>query len=231
MPPLVSVLLCTNNARAFVETLALPSYRSQDYPNLELVIVEDGPGTILDLVEDIPGLNYIRLAQGADTLSEKRNIGCRAAHGEYICHFDSDDWSAPGRVSEQVNALRGHPNDQVTGYGSNVLWYDFVDKQASRYTGSIWGANLTYWRSYALDHPWDETVTNAEDSAFLEPARIRNVVVSCDGGQNFVATLHSGNARRPIGQVFSVVGNVRIPCWPVVPISELPEGFRGAVGI
>lgn len=45
--PLVSVLLCQRNCRELASTLAIPSYLQQDYPNLELVIVEDGSISIL----------------------------------------------------------------------------------------------------------------------------------------------------------------------------------------
>ena len=219
--PLVSCLLCTHNARDLVTMLALASYLQQNYENRELVIIDDGSDRIADLIEDIPAVTYIGLGQDASSLSQKRNIGCRAASGELICHFDSDDWSGSRRVSDQV-AMMQQPGAMLGGY-SKAFWYDFVNKRASCYSGSIWGASMIYRTEYALAHPWDEKVTNAEDGPFQNSAREQNTIVSTDGGQSFVATMHSRNARR------AAVGTPGF--WPFVDLKELPDGFRKAAGI
>ena len=214
--PLVSVLLCQRNCRELASTLAIPSYLQQDYPNLELVVVEDGTESILDLVEDIPNLVYLQ--HPADNLSQKRNAGIRSAHGEIIVHLDADDWSGPHRVSDQVEMLRANPEAQIAGYGK-ALWFDFVTGKASHYRGSPWGASIAYRREYALAHPWNETVSLAEDGPFINGTPC----VSKDGAQNFVATLHTKNARR------AAVGMPDF--WPFVDLRQLPEGFRRAAGI
>ena len=217
--PLVSCLLCTRDARHLVQ-MAIDSYLSQEYENRELVVVDDGPDPIADMLQGIPNLVYIALPHDAASLSEKRNIGCRAAHGEFICHMDSDDWSGPHRVTDQLTRLL-LADAQLGGY-SQAFWYDFVDQRASCYTGNIWGANLIYRRDYALEHPWDETVLIAEDNPFTAAALQLNAIMSSPGGQNFVATLHDGNARRQAGQTSQ---------WPPVDLSELPEAFRKAAGL
>lgn len=196
--------------------MALDSYLSQDYGNRELIVIDDGPETIRDLVQNIPGCLYLNFP--ANNLSEKRNLGVRKAKGEYIVHFDADDWSGPGRISDQLQMLDGY---MVTGY-DEVLWYDFIEKRASRYWGPTWSATLMYSRSYGLAHPWDETCFFMEDIPFLTAARKEGQLVSGDARQNFVATMHDRNARRPAGQV---------PFWPLVALESLPEGFRKAARI
>lgn len=215
MKPLVTVLLCHNSLRHLVH-LALDSYRNQDYEPRELVVVDDGPEPILDLMVGIPTCLYFY--HPSKNLSAKRNFGVRAAKGQLIVHQDADDWSGPGRISDQV-AMLG--DSQVGGYGP-AFWYDFVSKKASYYRGYIWGASMIYRRDYALANPWLEDCSVAEDQKFLRPAQMQKSVAQCDGGQNFVATMHDRNARRPAGAT---------QMWPYVPLHDLPEGFRRAADL
>lgn len=214
--PLVTVLLCHRNMRKLAAALAIPSYLQQDYPNLELVVVDDGDDLIHDLVEDIPDVNYLHLP--AHNLSEKRNAGVQAARGDIIVHFDADDWSGPNRVNDQVQMLRDNPGAQIAGY-HQALWFDFVSHRASHYRGAIWGASIAYRKSYALNHRWDSEVSLAEDVPFIYGAP----VAFKDGGQNFVATMHTGNARR------ASVGDPSF--WPFVELRALPKGFRSMAGV
>jgi O-antigen biosynthesis protein len=216
--PKVSCLLCTHGRRAMVQ-LAIDSYLSQDYPEKELVVVDGSTDPIGDLVVGIPGLVY--LYHSTEILAVKRNVGCRAATGEFIAHFDDDDWSAPARLSDQVALLQSKRWAEVTGYKSS-FWWDRQKRQASRYDGVIWGAGVMYRRSYAMAHPWNERIVLAEDDDFLRPATHAGAVVATHAGDAFVATLHAGNAPRPVGLA---------PFWPVVPAAALPEGFRKAAGI
>jgi glycosyltransferase involved in cell wall biosynthesis len=217
--PLVTVLLCHNGLRRMVK-IAIDSYLSQDYPNRELIVVDDGPDLIFDLVMPIPACHYIQ--HNARNLSEKRNVGCKAARGEYIVHFDADDWSGPHRISDQVAMMQRQPGAAVGGY-SSALWWDYVDRRASYYRGAVWSATYIYRRDYWLGHPWDEACSYAEDSPFLRPALDKHAVAQADGGQNFVATMHSKNARR------AAAGTPGI--WPYVGVDALPEAFRRAAGI
>lgn len=216
--PLVTVLLCHNGLRHMVK-MAIDSYLSQDYPNCELIVVDDGPEPIQDLVSGVPNCLYLHFP--AKNLSTKRNVGIREARGEYIVHFDADDWSGPCRISDQVGMLT-NSKMQVAGY-SKALWYDFVDRRASYYHGCVWGATLLYRREYAVAHAWDENTSYVEDGPFLEVARLAAAVASGDGGQQFVATMHAKNARR------AAVGTPGF--WPFVGLDALPEGFRKAAAI
>lgn len=216
MKPLVSVLLCHNRLRHMVP-MAIESYLSQDWPNLELVVVDDGPEPIQDLVMKVPRHCYIKFP--AENLSQKRNVGVRQAEGEFIVHFDADDWSGPHRVTDQVEALLSRPAARVTGY-DRAYWFDFVKNEASFYRGVVWSATLAYHRSWALENGWDETKAFLEDGPFIQKAQRDNVLMAAGGGNNFVATMHDRNARRSAGQTAN---------WPIVPYDQLPEGFKKSV--
>jgi glycosyltransferase involved in cell wall biosynthesis len=209
--PLCSVLLCTLGRRDLL-LMAIESYLSQDWENKELVIVASGE-LVYDLVEDIPNISYIQ--SGAKNLSQKRNEGIREARGEFICHFDDDDWSGTGRVTHQITQLLQNPGIDIAGYGK-AYWFDYVDHMASRIDACVWGATMCYRRSFGLAHPWNESIALGEDGSFQSPAAGR--ILTMDAGNRFVATMHSGNARR--------VACGKCPQWPYVPVSDLPEGFR-----
>ncbi|GAC1625944.1 MAG: hypothetical protein NVS4B9_17440 [Ktedonobacteraceae bacterium] len=110
--PLISCIMPTKNRREFVAQ-ALYYFEQQDYPNKELIVVDDGDDLVVDLVSQHPSARYLA-PQYAHTVGVKRNIACEAAQGDIICHWDDDDWYAPTRLSYQVAPLLAGEAD-VTG--------------------------------------------------------------------------------------------------------------------
>lgn len=110
--PLISCIMPTKNRREFVAR-ALYYFEKQDYPNKELIVVDDGDDLVVDLVSSHSQVRYLA-PQYAHTVGVKRNIACEAAYGEIICHWDDDDWYAPTRLSYQVAPLLAGEAD-VTG--------------------------------------------------------------------------------------------------------------------
>ncbi|CAK0801250.1 unnamed protein product [Prorocentrum cordatum] len=107
--PLVSIMVLTFNQPAFV-TLALRQISAQDYPNIEVVLVDDGTPSIEvvlrpDLNIGASGLSFmsapVTLVRSATRLSigAKRNMGLTAARGSIVVHWDDDDLYPPNRVS------------------------------------------------------------------------------------------------------------------------------------
>ena len=106
--PLVSVILPTYN-RAWVLAEAVESVLTQDYPHLELIVVDDGStdGTPALLATFGNRLRCIR--QANQGVSAARNTGIRAAQGELIALLDSDDTWLPGKLTAQVAFFEDHP--------------------------------------------------------------------------------------------------------------------------
>lgn len=106
--PLVSVIIPAYNAETFILD-ALNSITSQDYPTVEIVVVDDGSrdGTVA-LVEDAcPDAKIIQQTNlGA---AAARNTGLKAAQGTFICFLDADDGWFPGKIRAQVTYLLQHP--------------------------------------------------------------------------------------------------------------------------
>jgi hypothetical protein len=101
--PAVSCLMPTYNRRRFAER-AIGFFLEQDYPNRELVIVDDGEDPIADLVPAGAPIRYQRLETRA-TIGSKRELACELADGELLVQWDDDDWYGPRRLSRQVAPL------------------------------------------------------------------------------------------------------------------------------
>lgn len=104
--PLVSVVVPHYNLLEFLpETLA--SVRSQTYPNVEVIVVDDGSAdpdvpAAMDALE-ADGVRVVRQANGG--LSAARNAGFAAARGEFVLPVDADDIVSPTFIEKSVRAL------------------------------------------------------------------------------------------------------------------------------
>ena len=93
--PRVSVVVCAYNAERTMEA-CLASLETLDYPDYEVVVVNDGSkDRTLEISESFP---YCRIiSQENKGLSVARNVGAEAATGEIVAYTDSDcvadpDW-------------------------------------------------------------------------------------------------------------------------------------------
>lgn len=123
--PLVSCVMSTNNRRTFV-LHAIQFYLRQDYPNRELIIVDDGSDPVYDIIPDDPGIHYFRSSKKF-SLGTKRNIGCSIAKGQIIILWDDDDWHGNHRVSHQVNPIINN-SSEITAL-KNTLFFSTSNHQ------------------------------------------------------------------------------------------------------
>ncbi len=116
--PLVSVVIPTYN-RANVVTRAIRSVLSQTYPNLEIIVVDDGSedGTAIALSH----FNDIRIISQCNRgVSAARNAGIAMSKGELIAFLDSDDEWRPDKIRKQVLRYSNAKPEFVCH--SNELW-------------------------------------------------------------------------------------------------------------
>jgi O-antigen biosynthesis protein len=99
--PLISCIMPTRDRAAFVAQ-AIRYFQRQDYPNRELIVVDDGGGQPPPLAD--PRIRYLRPSRRL-SIGAKRNLACRAARGEIIAQWDDDDWYGPGRLGAQATPL------------------------------------------------------------------------------------------------------------------------------
>ena len=109
---LVSVVVPAYNAEATIDQ-TLQSVRSQSYPHLEVIVVDDGStdGTRGIVLSHAAQDRRIRLVWEPNSgVAAARNHGIRVARGDLIAPVDADDLWSPEKVARQVDVFdrEGH---------------------------------------------------------------------------------------------------------------------------
>lgn len=105
--PLVSVVIPAYNCESFIGD-ALDSVLEQDYPSLEIFVVDDGStDNTCDVVARY-GNRVTRVRQQNAGSAVARNQGMQRARGKYAALLDSDDPWLPGKLRLQVDHLQRH---------------------------------------------------------------------------------------------------------------------------
>jgi glycosyltransferase involved in cell wall biosynthesis len=109
--PLVSAIIPTRDRPALL-ACAMRSALRQTWPNLEVIVVVDGPDPLteadLQTFAD-PRLRVIFLDERRGG-SDARNSGVRAACGEWIAFLDDDDEWLPDKIAQQMRAAHAMPD-------------------------------------------------------------------------------------------------------------------------
>lgn len=217
---LVSAIMPTRG-RTQMAHLAIESFLSQTYQHKELIILDDALEPSFKYCTPIlPCVWWHELSERS--IAKKRNACIRLANGNILIHWDSDDWSAPDRIADQVARLQ-QSGKGVTGYHS-LLFYAAPDR-AFKYVGydsRALGTSLCFTRQFWEAHPFREgeepgMPNVGEDNCFVRDAGKYGELITADGGELMVARVHDGNTG------FKDVS--RTNSYRPVPLSAIPKGF------
>lgn len=190
--PLVSCIMPTANRRKYIPS-AINYFINQDYSNAELIIIDDGDDPIKDLIPDNPKIHYF-FFKPLGTIGIKRNIACEHANGEFIMHWDDDDYYANEWISRQLNALTTSGAD-ITGL-NHVRFYSPMLNQYYGYEDTdedkpwICGATMAYRKAFWEKHHFIDLHVG-EDYDFVWNSGAK--VFAIDYFDGFVAILHPHN--------------------------------------
>src|SRR6056297_934697 len=102
--PLVSVIIPSYNHAQYIES-AIESVLAQTYPNIELIIVDDGSSDnsheVIRKYEEHPQISII-LNKKNKGQSAVINQALATSSGKYIAILPSDDWFLPEKIALQV---------------------------------------------------------------------------------------------------------------------------------
>jgi len=108
VPTKISVVIpCYNQGQYLAD--AVNSALSQDYPDKEIIVVNDGSLDHTASVATSFGNRILYIEQPNGGAAKARNSGIQAASGEYIAFLDADDICLPGRLQLQVVILDSSP--------------------------------------------------------------------------------------------------------------------------
>mmetsp|Transcript_14540 Transcript_14540/g.24051 ORF Transcript_14540/g.24051 Transcript_14540/m.24051 type:complete len:818 (+) Transcript_14540:372-2825(+) len=121
--PLVTVAMVHRNRPAFLKQ-AIASIQAQDYPNFEVVLVDDGSdqaeaiSLLNELESDFSQRGWRIVRQENKYLGAARNAAAKLARGEYLLFMDDDNIAKPHEISTLVRAARKTGADVLTSFVS-----------------------------------------------------------------------------------------------------------------
>ncbi|MEZ5082193.1 MAG: glycosyltransferase family 2 protein [Bacteroidales bacterium] len=202
----------TYNRPAFIPR-AIRYFLNQDYPNKELLIVDDSTESVSGLIPDHHQIRYIRLEQKTK-LGAKRNYCVEESRGDLILHWDDDDWMAPYRISYQVNELLKN-KAEVCGL-QQMLFYHLERRTGWLYrypkNQRSWlaGGSLLYTKDFWEKSPFPD-IQQASDTKFIWSRKLESFVV-LDNYRFYIAMIHDQNTSPK---------NTGNGLWKPYPIQEI----------
>jgi hypothetical protein len=165
--PLVSIVTPSYNQGNFIRA-TIESVLSQDYPNLEYIIMDGGStDQTASVVKDYASrLTFI--SEKDHGQSHAINKGFRIARGQILAWLNSDDLYLPGTVRKGVDALGRNPTAGAA-YGEGYL----IDRDGQNASRFPWTETFNLWKLvYLSDYILQQTVyfrkTVLEDVGYLD---------------------------------------------------------------
>jgi len=172
--------ICLTADRPELTARAVECFERQTYEHKELLVYETGlpmfgrpksdPRIAYYLDEDEPTETRVGVLR-----NRANTLACISTAisppPDIFAHWDSDDWSHPYRLAEQVNHLLTSKADCV-GYNDMLFWHN---PPGHAYLYEYWpltnnvalGTSLMYWRRAWEKHPF-EPVREGEDRKFIK---------------------------------------------------------------
>lgn len=197
--PLVTVIITTYNRKEYLE-MAIQSVVNQSYPNIEILVIDDGSS--VNYAESICSkfLNCIYIYKENGGLSSARNYGINLAKGEYIAFLDDDDFWGKLKIEKQVKILlenssidcvhssaavvreNGKPTGEIIGAAQNKM---------HKRSGYVFWNALGVWvvksptplirrKVFQKDLLFDESIKVGEDVDFYQRMFFRHKVFYLD---------------------------------------------------
>jgi len=126
--PKVSIHVIAYNQERYIAE-ALESALAQDYPNLEVVVSDDGStdrtGAIIREIQAAHSDKIIAILNEANAgITINANKALRACSGEYIAFLGGDDVLLPGKISAQAAWFMEDPRRVLCGHKTVVFYED-----------------------------------------------------------------------------------------------------------
>jgi GT2 family glycosyltransferase len=179
----VSFIIPAYNAAAYLEE-TLQSVLSQNYPDIEVIVVDDGSNDrSYEIASNYPDSRVRAIQQRNGGPSAARNTGFRHSTGEFIWYLDADDLLVDGCVAPMVASLQLNPEtgfvvgawrttDAKGADFSGAQHIPFDTTPAELYSQmllrTVFPVGSAVFRALAVEASggWDESLWCAEDRDF-----------------------------------------------------------------
>lgn len=185
----------TYNRREFIPR-AIERFHAQTYPNLELIVLDDGTDKIGDLLPPDNNIWYHH-AGVKQNHGEKMNECCMEAQGNLCIVWDDDDWYSADRVQKQIEPLLN--GDKIVS-GTSCFYYHVKDtNDCYLYTckpdlggKAPWMGAIAFNRDWWITNPF-KPLRNGADLEFLRTVP-RDLWADLHDLNLLVSTIHSTNS-------------------------------------
>jgi glycosyltransferase involved in cell wall biosynthesis len=187
--PMVSLILCTFGRPAFLEII-LRCLRNQTYQNMEVIVVNDGPGDPRSIAAICPS-KVITLAKRTP-LGEKLNYGIDASNGQFLFKIDDDDYYSASYVSRMMEGVLSSASDSKSvSFAQPYLFFDLrrrkfhmSDEQRCS------GATLVFSRDSWIECPFRADPSAVDASFLLDRLEMGHTLNPVYIGEMFIQIRH-----------------------------------------
>jgi glycosyltransferase involved in cell wall biosynthesis len=141
--PRVSCIIAVYNGEQYLHE-AIDSLLNQTYPNVEIIVVNDGSTDRTAEVIGRYGDRVRALHQENRGVSTARNRGVEMSTGELLCFLDADDLFDARKIAMQVDALRADPQLDLCACHAQNFWSPEIPldvlRRDGRYAQIFWHA-------------------------------------------------------------------------------------------
>lgn len=118
--PLVSVIIPAYNAENFLRN-SIDSVINQSYPNIELIVVNDGSKDNTEKIALSYGNKVRYFFQKNSGVSSALNRGINESKGDYIAWLSHDDCFLPSKIEKQIDSFKLNPKAHICYTDYNVI--------------------------------------------------------------------------------------------------------------
>jgi glycosyltransferase involved in cell wall biosynthesis len=189
--PTVSIIVPTYNRASYVKE-AIRSALVQTFPDLEVIIVDDGStDNTFEVVKRFNDPRIRFIYQPNSGRSTARNRGMEAARGEYIALLDDDDLFLPEKLDKQISYLESHKDIDLVAVGARIIdgqgnptgiifpWENQPELTLKNclYACPLLTCSVVFRRKSleCLDHWFDKNISLGEDKDFF----LRMLIAGC----------------------------------------------------
>ena len=201
--PSVSVIIPVCNGASFIRD-ARDSIAAQQYPDIEVIVVDDGSTDGTAAIVDEPGFATRVIRQPNAGPAAARNRGIEAARADVLAFLDADDLWPAGKLARQVEYLVREPElDVVLGRikyvavdGAAMPAIPFEDADEQTLTSVLLGSGVFRRRAFDRVGLFDENLRFSEDHDWFLRARELKVRMRILPEVTLVYRLHDQNMTR-----------------------------------
>ncbi|MFC1730874.1 glycosyltransferase [candidate division KSB1 bacterium] len=196
--PLISVITPVYNGEEFIKE-AIDNILSQEYPALEIIIVNDGSTDNSEkIIKELPyDIRYFYQVNAGP--ASARNRGIRDASGEFIAFLDADDlWPENNLkllvkeliLDPKLQLIKGHA--QLLEKNEKTSTWDFIGNPRESFPGYIGSAlyRKTVFNEVGL---YDTTLKFGEDSDWFKRAKELEINMKNIDEVTLYVRRHGGN--------------------------------------